>query len=398
MRMYSTPLAQVLAALPPLTEDQRRAWMSDPTLSRLSEAFARVPDQRGRRGRRYPLPFLLTCLVAGLLAGGNSTHAIGQWCREQQALLARLFPAQRHLTPTGSLYRRLLPRLSVEHLEWALAGWVRATRPAQDTEPAALDGKTVRGARTADQPAPHLLTVYTHQSQETLVQVRVADKTNEIPVAQALLPLLRVRGRVLTADALHTQVAFLTGVVTQGGAVVLTVKANQPTLYADLADAFADPDTPCAQAQTIDRGRGRVERRVLRVSPELGPYLAAHSRWPHVAQVGQLTRIVTTPAGTTVEVVYLLTTLSPQQASPHDLLRLVRAHWHIENGSHYVRDVTFGEDRSRLRTGHAPQIMAALRNLALTLIHRTGSRTIAASRRTFAAHPERAFDLVLPAA
>ena len=396
--MYATPLAHVLAALPPLTEAERRALLCDPTLTSLAAVFARVPDPRARRGRRYPLPYLLTCLVAGLLAGGDSTQAIGQWCAEQRALLARLFPGQRALTPSGSLYRRLLPRLPVEHLEWALAGWVGATRPAADAEPAAFDGKTVRGAGTAAQPAPHLLAVYTHRSQETLLQVRVADKTNEIPVAQAVLPLLSLRGRVLTADALHTQVALVAAVVAHGADVVLTVKANQPTLQADLALLFADPTTACARAQTLDRRRGRVERRTLRVTTDLSAYLAATSRWAHIAQVGELTRMVTTRTGTRVQVVYVLTTLSAPRACPNCLLRLVRDHWQIENGLHYVRDVTWGEDRSRLRTGNAPQVMAALRNLALTLIHRTGSRQIAASRRTFAAHPERAFALLLSAA
>lgn len=242
--MYSTPLDQALAAMPPLTDEQRRALLSAPHLTTLAAAFACVPDFRQRRGRRYPLVYLLICLVIGLLAGCDSTHALEQWCREHRDWLAHWFPEQRHLTPSGALYRRFLPRLSVEHLEWALAGWVRATRPAKDTEAVALDGKAVRGAAAPGQPAPHLLTVYTHDSQETLIQVRVADKTNEIPVAQALLPLLPLRGRVLTADALHTQVAFLTGAVAQGGDVVLTVKANQPALYADLAVSFADPHTP----------------------------------------------------------------------------------------------------------------------------------------------------------
>jgi predicted transposase YbfD/YdcC len=396
--VYSTPLAHVLAAVTPLNAEEQRALLHDATLTSLATVFARVPDPRAHRGRRYPLPFLLTCLVAGLLAGCDSTHALGQWCAEHQALLGRLFPTQRYLSPSGSLYRRLLPRVAVEPLEWALAGWARATRPAEDTEPVAVDGKTVRGARSGDQAAPHLLAVYTHQTQETLLQVRVADKTNEIPVAQAVLPLLALQGRVVTADALHTQVALVAGVVAHGGDVVLTVKGNQPTLYADLATAFADPQTPCIQAQTVDRRRGRVEQRQLRVSTEVVPYLAEQGRWPHVAQVGELTRTVRTATQISVEVVYLLTTLPPARASPADLLKLVRAHWQIENGLHYVRDVTFGEDPSRLRTGHAPQILAALRNLALTLIHRAGSRQIAASRRTFAAHPERAFALLLPAA
>ncbi len=92
----------------------------------------------------------------------------------------------------------------------------------------------------------------------------------------------------------------------------------------------------------------------------------------------------------------MLTTLPSERASPAEVLGLVRAQWQIENGLHSVRDVTCGSDRSRLRTGHAPQVLAALRNLALTLIYRTGSWAIAARRRTFAAHPERAFALLLP--
>src|SRR6266849_9199344 len=108
----------------------------------------------------------------------------------------------------------------------------------------------------------------------------------------------------------------------------------------------------------------------------MNAYLA--SSWPSIAQVAQLTRTETKAGKTTTEVVYLITTLSPTKASPQRLLDLNRGHWSIENRSHYVRDVSFGEDRSSLRTGHAPQIMAALRNLVITLIHRSGSSQITA--------------------
>lgn len=120
--------------------------------------------------------------------------------------------------------------------------------------------------------------------------------------------------------------------------------------------------------------------------------------WPLVEQVAELTRTVTTrkTGKTSLEVVYLITPLTPSEASPRRLLELVRGHWSIENSSHYVRDVTFQEDRSRLRTGSAPQIVAALRNLAITLIHRSGSSQIAATRRHFASHPHHAFALLLP--
>lgn len=110
--------------------------------------------------------------------------------------------------------------------------------------------------------------------------------------------------------------------------------------------------------------------------------------------MAQLTRRVSKAGITTTEVVYLITTLPPSKASPQRLLDLTRGHWSIENRSHYVRDVTFGEDRSRLRTGHAPQILAACRNLAITLIHRCGSCHIRATRRHFASCPLEALTLL----
>lgn len=394
--MYSTPLQEALAALPPLSDEERDRLLSDPGMSALGRVFASLPDPRGRLGRRYSLPFLLTCLVAALLCNCNSTLAVEQWCQGQQALLRRVFGTVRHLTPSGALYRRLLPRLSAVHLEWALAGWVRATRPTPDTEPLALDGKSVCGAGGATEAAPHLLTLYTHTTQEALLQVLVSSKTNEIPVAQAVVPLFALAGRICTADALHTQTAFIAAVRAAGGHVVLTVKANQPTLVSDLATLFADPRTAIQTAETTDRQRGRREHRRLEVSSDLTAYLRVHSPWPDIAQVGRLTRTVQTPHGRTQEVVYLITTLAPDHACPRCLLRLVRHHWHIENGLHYVRDVTFGEDRSRLRTGHAPQIMAALRNLALTLLHRTGAFAIAPARRRLSYHPDQALALVAP--
>ena len=382
--------------LPALTNSQRQQLLEQANMCSLYELFATIPDPRRKEGQRYELPYLLSCLVAALLCNCNSTLAVGQWCREHRVLLARLFGPRRFLCPSDSLYRYLLPRISAEHLEWALADWMRATLVAQADEPIAVDGKSVRGARTGEQKAPHLLSFCTHHSQEILLQVRVDEKTNEIPIAQQVLPCLPVAGRVYTADAMHTQVDFVALVRAWLGDVVLTVKANQPTLYDELATYFADPEASDEQASTTDYQRGRMEVRSIKVSTALNDYLAV--TWPHIAQVAQLTRTVTVRRThkTTQEIVYLITTLSTILASPSRLLTLVRGHWCIENALHYVRDVTFGEDRSRLRTGNAPQVMAALRNLAITLLHRGGDFQIAAARRHFSYHPHEAFALLLP--
>ncbi len=206
------------------------------------------------------------CLIAALLCNCNSTLAVGKWCRDQRHLLTQLFGPRRFLCHCDSLSRKLLPRLDGEQIEWALADWIRTTLQAKADDPIALDGKTVRGAATNQQPAPHLLSFRTHHSQETLLQVVVSEKTNEIPVAQALLPCLPLEGRVCTADALHPQKDFMLGVDARGGKTVLIVKHHQPTLSADLATSFADPHASFEQVCTLEQHRGRIEKRSIRVS------------------------------------------------------------------------------------------------------------------------------------
>jgi len=360
----------------------------------LIAAFAGVPDPRRRQGRRYPLPFLLGALVLALLCNCDTLEAVGQWCAEHHALLAVHFPAQRFHTPTGSLYRRLLPRLSVTHLEAALGAWVQGSLQAPADDALALDGKTVRGAGTAEAPAPHLLSVSTHTTQETVAQVRVNAKTNEIPVARAVLPALPLAGRVVTADALHTCAATARAIVAQDADYLLVVKGNQPTLYAECAAYFSDPTARVGRATTLDRRRGRSETRTLYTTTRLNAHLRRYTAVPHIRQVACLLTTTQDRHGTHRDVRFLLTSLTPQRATPIRLLTLARGHWSIES-RHFVRDVTFGEDRSPLRSGHAPQIMAALRNLAHTLIRRSGTTAIAAARRTFSYHPARALALLL---
>lgn len=378
--------------LPPLTEEDRQRLLAQAHLHTLVEMLEAIPDPRGKQGLRYDLPFLLTCLIAALLCNCNSTEAISQWCHEHERLLREIFGPRLFLTPSGSLYRWLLPQIDIQRFEQILSVWVRATSQASPTEPLAVDGKTVRGARTAQAEAPHLLSCFTHQSQEVWAEVAVGEKTNEIPEARNLLPTLPIGGRVCTFDALHSHRQLWNLLRLNHAYPLFVIKGNEPTLQADLTTYFADPHAQFQQAETTDRQRGRIEHRLIKVSQELCPYL--QEEWPGISHVAQLTRTRTEKGETSVEVVYLITILPPGYDGPQDLLALVRGHWAIENSLHYVRDVTFAEDRSRIRTGHAPQFLAACRNLALTLIHRSGSFQVAASRRSFSYHPRRAFDLL----
>lgn len=384
--MESTRLPATVGTL---SSRDRDALLRADRLQSLCAVLAAVPDPRSRHGRRYPLAFLLTCVVAALLCNNNSLDAVAQWCREQRALLGRLFPEQRWLTPSGSLFRKLLPRLDAEQVEAQLAQWI--SQAVAEDEPIALDGKTVHGSGAAGGHALQLLSISTHHSGQTLLQVAVVDKTNEIPVAQAVLPTLPLRDRVCTADALHTHRELCRLIQEEGGHYLLVAKENEPQLYQALQWYFDEPSPADRTAQTRERRRGRIEQRAIQVTSELTDYLA---QWPGIQQQAQLIRTVQRQGKVHDETVYLITSLPHEAAGPERLLALIRGQWSIE-ARHWLRDVVFGEDGSCLRTGSGPQLMAAFRNLAISLIRRLGTHQITATRRHFAAHPREALRLLV---
>jgi predicted transposase YbfD/YdcC len=195
-------------------------------------------------------------------------------------------------------------------------------------------------------------------------------------------------------DALLTQRHSAQTIVDKGGDYVMIVKENQPQLRADIELVFTLPPVGDhqAMAQTVDLGHGRIEQRNLTTSEALGGY----SDWPGLAQVFELGRHVMCPktGQERVEVVYGVTSLTPQRATPARLLELVRGQGQIENQSHWVRDVTFDEDRSPVRCGNIPHVMAALRNTALGLLRYAGYANIAAAGRRLAAQPLQALALI----
>lgn len=205
-----------------------------------------------------------------------------------------------------------------------------------------------------------------------------------------MLAQLPLRGQIVTADALHCQAAFCRQIQAAGGDYLITVKENQPQLYADIALLFAEPppDEHFATVRRAERHGDRTEVRQLWTSTALTGYLA----WPGVAQVCKVERVVQRKGRRTREVRYAITSVAA--ASAARLLRLIRGHWHIENRLHYVRDVTFGEDASRIRTRAAPQVLAALRNAVLGLLRQHGWENIAAALRHYAWQPTAALHLL----
>jgi predicted transposase YbfD/YdcC len=351
----------------------------------LLDLLAQVPDPRKRRGRRHTLAGLLAVGIAAVIAGSRSFAAIGQWAADAgPEVLAGLGAARG--PAEESTFRRAFALVSADVLDRVLGAWLwtRAVR-AGGRLVIAIDGKAVRGAKNKGGKAPHLVAALAHGIGAVLGQVAVDEKSNEIPAVQDLLKAFAsLAGAVVTIDAMHTQTDTAKIILGQGADYVMTVKGNMPALYRQLKKL---PWAAVPAVSAVSTDHGRRARRTIKAA--LAP---AWIEFEGAAQVAQLRRTVTKNGKKTVEVVYLIT--SDRSADPATLAAWVRSHWEIENRLHWVRDVTYQEDKSLVRTGNAPRVMTSLRSLAISLLRLDGHTNIAAANRHYARDPQRGLHLL----
>ncbi|MBB4930670.1 putative transposase YbfD/YdcC [Lipingzhangella halophila] len=331
-----------------------------PAVGDLAQRLTAVDDPRDERGIRHEIGTVLVIALCALLCGSRSLRAIGQWAANtpqhtRTRLGCRITDPELGLrtAPSTSTIRRVL-------LACTPAGVAALARP-DSTAVLALDGETLRGSATAQQAATHVLAALAPGGR-IAAQVPVAGKTSEIAAVEDLLGPLDIDGTVVTADALHTQTSTARYLAEQRGAdYILTVKRNQPSLFEQVTRL------PWAQAPTGDtdrhRAHGRAETRTVKaLSIEVLGF-------PHAVQAVRIRRHVTDLRTGEVSwtCAYAVTSLPAERAGAARLGGLVRGHWAIE-ALHHVRDSTFAEDACKVRTGHGPANLAALRSLAALLL------------------------------
>src|SRR5438445_9270056 len=339
----------------------------------LIEVFAAMPDFRQPRGQRHPLAAIFALACCAMLCGYRSYSAIAEWGRNYGTRIAQALGFT-HGTPCAATLHTIFRHVNRDEFEARLGTWadsVAGSLPAAPATPEvamALDGKTLRGAQKQGAPGTHLLSALAHHVGVTLAQQAVDDKTNEITAVETILQHLVLEGRIVTMDTLLTQRHVAQTIVDKGRDYVMIVKENQSRLRAAIALVFTLPPVGDRQdtARTVESGHGRIKQRNLTTSEALVGY----SDWSGLAQVFALGRhVLCQKAGEErVELVYGVTSLRPERATPGRLLELVRGHWQIENKPHWVRDVTFDEDRSQVRYGNIPQDMAASRTATIGLL------------------------------
>jgi predicted transposase YbfD/YdcC len=379
----------------------------------LYRAFEQVTDGRKAKGKRSPLPLLLTLVLLGKLAGETGINGIVDWVNERAGWLRRQLHWPKRF-PTNSTYSEALARCDAQQIATVIASVLLKARAVEQcgSEPSrlqankeeetlthvAMDGKTLRGTlghESAGQPSVHLLSLYECQSGIVLTQRAVQSKENEISAAAALVHPTLVKGRIISTDAMHTQKKWCASVHAYQGYYLTIVKKNQPQMYQDLLDFFEDPEAEQQEwgyHKQVQKGHGRLEVRELWSSTQMNEWFEIE--WAGLAQVFRLRRKVKDGDQEREETVYGVTNLPRKKANAARLLALQQAHWRIENRLHYRRDVTLGEDASQVRQAGAPEALAALNGGVLALMDWLGVSNVASQMRHFCAHPEEALQLL----
>lgn len=395
--MLTTPLRPSLGTAPAAPCPAPVAPVAP--LPALYAYLAQVPDPRNRRGLRHPLVAVLAQVCCALLCGARHLTAIAEWGRNHSAELIAALGFTRTQTPACSTLHSVLQELDWGQLETQLRAWVAAVEahlgadaPAHQEEALAVDGKTLRGALKLEAEVTALVTALGHHLGLTAGAAEVQGG-DEIAAVEMLLKELVLVGKVVTLDALHTQRETARLIGERGGHYVMTVKGNQPELQEAVQDLFRPEQAGPQDRESVwqtEQGHGRIENRwLLAISvPPAAP--SALRRWPGAAQVFVVERKFWKKKQRVGhrELVYGITSLTREQAGPADLLRLVRGHWRIETRSHYIRDVTFGEDASLVRTGKLPQVLAVFRAVAISRFRADGVTNIAKETRRLAAQAQ----------
>ncbi len=348
----------------------------------LREALAAVPDPRARRGVRYAFAELLGIVVAAVFSGARTLTMIAEWAEDAAA--ARALPSGRK--PSVATIHRVTASCDPVALDRVVTAWTREHAAGAPTarRVVAVDGKECRGAKNGAGTRVFLMAALDHATGTVIGQEAVGDKTNEIPHFQALIRQLGdLNNTVITADALHTQHAHAIWLTGHGAHYVFTVKNNQRTLR----DRIATQNWATLPATYTHHQKAHGRTTTWQATSQPAQHWIG---FPHAAQTMRLTRDRHDhrTGEHTREHVFVITSLPPGQANPADLAGYVRGHWGIENRLHWVRDVTYDEDRSQVRTGNAAHVMATLRNLAISIHRLTGATNIAKATRTAMRNPE----------
>ena len=344
----------------------------------LASFLFKVKDHRRKQGRRYELGHILLLAILAILSGATSYRKIRKFIVAHYDTLDDIFELDWERMPAHTTIREIIQGTSGAELEQSFRAY-SAFLAENDSQKQFIgcDGKVLRGSfdHFKDQKAIQILSAFLTNSHLILAHEEIATKTNEIPMAQALMEKLGLSGYIFTFDALHCQEKTLQTAQETGNEVIVQVKGNQKTLFNDCQTLSETIIPDEVYQEPVTKTRNRIESRQVEIF--ISPALTDDDKWALVKVMVKVERYrqlfdpkTKTWKNSDETSFYISTTVLSAQEFCH----AIRLHWGIENRNHYVRDVTLGEDKARIRTN--PHIFVKLRSFALNILRKNNVENV----------------------
>jgi predicted transposase YbfD/YdcC len=354
--------------------------------------FSPLEDQRCPINRRHVLGEMIVIAIAAVMCGADGWVAVAQFGRSKETWLKE-FLALPNGIPSHDTFGRVFSLLQPEAFEDCFRSWVASIREVIPGEIIAVDGKTLRRShdRAAGLAALHLVSAWAAANRVVLGQVATEAKSNEITAIPQLLALLRIKGCIVTIDAMGCQTKIAEQIIEQEGDYVLALKGNQSTLASEVEEAFIDADVKDYAGmesefiETVEHGHGRIETRRYRTLGDLSG-VPRSALWRGMNMIGMVESQRTLDGKTSCETRFFIGSIGTDTTC---FARAVRDHWGIENELHWTLDVAFREDDSRVREPAARENLAVLRHIALTRLKKDNTKLGIKNKRLKAGWDER---------